>query len=366
MDDELRSRLRNLVEGAPEGTPDFDAVARAGRTSRRKVIAALSGISFVVVLGSVYALMLQAGMPNRGRTEIVDATPERTFTPHSGSTPAPEGSQNHVPPTPDGSIDCVRRPVAGKCNERQWAIEVAEEAGFSVDEQGGGGLDIQRSFWTFQFNAFVPESKGDRRPQLRDENYEPVGEINGVKLFSDGLRLTWEVSGLYVWLSGVDGIDASTGGVERIVRTSLRVPYARPTCTVDDCGESEGLVHAARWLGGVLKGARLEYVDNYRKDGGGGHMIRSEGLFIWTLRRSEASAKEEAARWNYPPLWTADSVTVFGYRRSGSPVGYLYWRTGETDTVSEVEWYRGRRFEDLRPVIIRIIREQQENPYPGT
>lgn len=131
-----------------------------------------------------------------------------------------------APPTPPETKSCAVRPVAGECGELQWAAEVAEEAGFRFSfQEGGGAPEVTRSHVTFMFWAFVREEEGSRSAILAEEGYKKVGEAAGISIFSDGLRVTWQVHGLYAWLSGVEGIDASTPGVRDIVEASVRVPY---------------------------------------------------------------------------------------------------------------------------------------------
>ena len=116
--------------------------------------------------------------------------------------------------------------VAGECGELQWTADVAAAAGFDFSFQDGGGApEIKQSHVTFKFWALIQEKGGDRRALLTAEDYEKVGQVGEISLYSDGQRLTWEVHGLYAWLSGVDGIDASTPGVKDVVEASVRVPY---------------------------------------------------------------------------------------------------------------------------------------------
>lgn len=134
-------------------------------------------------------------------------------------------------------------------HELEWVFGVAEEAGFEVQEVGQGAPTIVRSHSTFQLWAFVPDDDRDRASLLQEEGYERVGVVAGVPLFSDGQRLTWGAHGVYVWLTGVDGMDASTAGVADIVRASTRVTWQEPFRLLVHCGLSYPLEFAGRtWL----------------------------------------------------------------------------------------------------------------------
>jgi hypothetical protein len=108
--------------------------------------------------------------------------------------------------------------------EIEWVVRVAEAAGFQLQPTGGGAPEISREPSTFRMWAFV-EGQKDRRTTLRAEGYERVGTLGGIELFSDGQRLTWKINGIYVWLSGVEGINAETLGVADLVQASTEFAW---------------------------------------------------------------------------------------------------------------------------------------------
>lgn len=110
-------------------------------------------------------------------------------------------------------------------HELGWVLGVAQAAGFEVQEVGRGAPTIVRGPSTFQLWTFAPEADRNRTKQLGDEGYEPIGTIAGIRLFSDEQRLTWEINGIYVWLSGVEGIDAETPGVADLVQASAEIAW---------------------------------------------------------------------------------------------------------------------------------------------
>lgn len=106
-----------------------------------------------------------------------------------------------------------------------WVAKVAQRAGFEVLPTEGGAPEIFREPSSFRMWAFVPEEQQNRRAVLRKEGYQHVGTQGGIELFSDGQRLTWEINGIYVWLSGVTGIDASTLGVIDLVQAATEFAW---------------------------------------------------------------------------------------------------------------------------------------------
>jgi hypothetical protein len=159
---------------------------------------------------------------------IVNGTPSGTAKEINGGTleklVAATRSTPFEPGSGSDSTDCLPHPLASGGKELDWACEVAEQAGFTLDGTSGA-LNIVRSFESFDFWAFVPESEEDRSTILKEEKYNLVGTLDGIRLFSDGTRLTWQIHGLHVYLSGVEGIDAATGGVADIVDASKRTPW---------------------------------------------------------------------------------------------------------------------------------------------
>lgn len=154
----------------------------------------------------------------------------------------------------------------------------------------------------------------------------------------------------------------------------LYVPTPTPNETscplsFDSCGEDEGLPmpQAQEWLGSILNKAGVEYTNEYRPDGGGGHLSKGWGFMISVFRPTE-EIERMAKRFEDEPLWSVGDTVVYGaqYEAKTSSGAYFLWRAGGVDTSVSKHWVGSGppRPEDLRPVIARIIREQERNPFP--
>jgi hypothetical protein len=129
---------------------------------------------------------------------------------------------------------------------------------------------------------------------------------------------------------------------------------------------------APQWLGDRLTGAGLAYRNNYRPGGGGGHVNTRWSFIIWVLRPTTGTPEETAARFEYRPLWSRNGVTIFGTGTQQSPVAYFFWRAGGVDTWLQLGWKGSEasrpealeQADDLRQVFVRIVDEQEKNPYP--
>lgn len=138
--------------------------------------------------------------------------------------------------------------------------------------------------------------------------------------------------------------------------------------TFDSCGEDEGLPMplAQEWLGSILASAGVEYTNGYRADGGGGHYARGWGFIIYVLRPVE-EIERAALRFEHEPIWSEGDTIVYGAQYDGetSSGAYFMWQVGGVVTVVSKTWNgETPRPEDLRPVIARIIREEERSPFP--
>lgn len=139
--------------------------------------------------------------------------------------------------------------------------------------------------------------------------------------------------------------------------------------TFDSCGwEDEALPMplAQEWLGSILNRAGVEYTNEYRPDGGGGHVAQGWGFIIYVLRPVE-EIERAALRFEHEPIWSEGDRTVYGAQYDGetSSGAYFMWQVGGVVTVVSKKWNgEPPRPEDLRPVIARIIREQERSPFP--
>lgn len=134
----------------------------------------------------------------------------------------------------------------------------------------------------------------------------------------------------------------------------------------DSCNEDEDLAHAAGWLGSALQQANLDYINDYREDGGGGHYVRRWNIMISVLRPTRATDEAQAAFLKYgDPSWSHQGTAVFASVDQNSPVAYFYWRAGGVDTFVHIEWQGSAASEmrDLKPPFDSLIDAQQEDPY---
>ncbi|HEX2058247.1 MAG TPA: hypothetical protein VHI71_07750 [Actinomycetota bacterium] len=123
--------------------------------------------------------------------------------------------------------DCSTGPWAEHCPEAKWARAVADAAGFQVTGDTGAAVTIQGHGVELHLWAFTPEEPELRAQQLREEAYERQARIAGVRVFGDGVRVTWESYGLHVWTAnaGLGGLDAFAPGVAELVQASTEVPW---------------------------------------------------------------------------------------------------------------------------------------------
>ncbi|MDQ3916733.1 MAG: hypothetical protein M3323_15605 [Actinomycetota bacterium] len=175
-------------------------------------------------------------------------------------------------------------------------------------------------------------------------------------------------SAILVRLDANPTLSPGTQGRGAVVPTTEPSTAGGAACELGDgcASENEKLAGDEEWLGNRLKAADLEYVNAYRPDGGGGHVNRRWGFQIWVLRPQRETPEQEAARWEYQPLWRAGEVTIFGRARSASPTAYFYWRAGDVDTFVELDWPGSiaNDVDDLRGVFSKVIAEQERQPYP--
>ena len=217
----LKRALRSRLD--PLNPPAFGATLVGRTRGRRSLLLALaSGGLVVAVLAGTLAV--QTLSSDRGAVGPIANEPTPTPSPSVTTTVDP--------------VACIVGPWATYCPEAQWARAVAEEAGYSVTGDTGSALEIDDGAHSFNFWAFEPEDDPSTREEaLQAENYELFTEIDDTSVFFDGARLTWEVHGLYAWLTDQEQGDGPTekGALERIVRASIDLPYGpNPRLAVSD------------------------------------------------------------------------------------------------------------------------------------
>lgn len=136
-------------------------------------------------------------------------------------------------------------------------------------------------------------------------------------------------------------------------------------CELDACGRGTPLKGGASWSAFVLESAGLNYVNEYRDDGGGGHVLPA-----WNMIISALPPEDDPSGWALAhgcrPYWKSNGTTVFGSLRDSSPIGYFYWNAGGVDSAVQVGWDSEiSKPQDVHEVIDQIIGEQIRIEYPG-
>lgn len=141
----------------------------------------------------------------------------------------------------------------------------------------------------------------------------------------------------------------------------------RPECDqIDSCNENEGLDHAQEWLASRLQSAGLDYLNDFRADGGGGHYLPERKTLVQVLRPIRPSDEAQGSFQGYgEPLWDHNGTDVFGQSKNHSPVAYFYWRVGGVDTFAGVTWQGSgaSTMQDFKQVFDKLIDSQRAQPY---
>jgi hypothetical protein len=112
------------------------------------------------------------------------------------------------------------------CPQQAWVRTFTEEAGHDVTGDTGSALEVEASGHQVHVWAFIPEGDRPYADVIAEESYEPYAAVNETAVFSDGVRITWEADGLWVWLSSADSDPLPPREVvEGLVRASLDVDY---------------------------------------------------------------------------------------------------------------------------------------------
>jgi hypothetical protein len=128
--------------------------------------------------------------------------------------------------------NCDYGPWARYCPEAYWARAVIAEAGYRLEGDTGSALVVDMHEAGAYFWAFEPDDPSVPLPKaIADEGYERLVNIERSHLYTDGIRIAWQIHGLYVWLEGgpVNSIDDVNRRVlRRLVAAARRVPYPLP------------------------------------------------------------------------------------------------------------------------------------------
>ncbi|MFN2591031.1 MAG: hypothetical protein ABR518_09715 [Actinomycetota bacterium] len=156
-----------------------------------------------------------------GASEPQPVTAERASPTQEPASATPERAAS-----PGG---CQYGPWADHCPTADWARKVVTRAGHELIGDTGSALEARANGIEYHFWAFEPEGWQETplRDAIADEGYTPLRRIDGVDVYTDGVRLAWEVHGLYCWLSAallaLDDIPAAA--IDELVVTSSSVPY---------------------------------------------------------------------------------------------------------------------------------------------
>jgi hypothetical protein len=199
---DLQSRLGARLDEIEAGPFPGELTRRAERRRNARLLLQVGGALAVVATALWVGPILIGEGSNQSQLERIDIAAGNSETPYSAR--------------------CSVEPWS-RCDTAAWAREVAKAAGFEVTGDTGSALEINRDPWSF--SVWVVTLSDTQARGLKDEGYEPAGTVDDVRVLSDGDRLTWDVNEVTVFLSGVEGINASTGGVVEIVRASVEVGW---------------------------------------------------------------------------------------------------------------------------------------------
>jgi len=213
VDESLQRNLGNLQAPRLDG----DVLRRA---TRRRTFSLLVAVTSVTLLVGAAAWFVPQLLPSSDRSG------DDVAGPPSSSTPSPQ--EQGVTGTDQAGKGVGEDCTGPGCDELDWALRVAKEAGFDVEPfDGGGAPEIQKFSSYFYFTANSPQGDANRIAVLEKEGYERVDEVEGIPVYFDGVRVTWDVQGLIVWASssGLGEMDPSADVLKELIRASKRVPW---------------------------------------------------------------------------------------------------------------------------------------------
>ena len=346
LDSETKAILHQRLDDVGP-SPDFlSHVLRRGAKRRRAILAA--GFATTLALAGGAAAVL-AEFPLRGTQSDSDAVP---------AAPSPATSA----PAPG---TCGYGPWADHCPEARWARRVLEVAGFPPTGDTGSAIEARTATSTIRFWGFDTATEERDIPfdvMVEQENYERHSTVDGVEVYSDGYRLTWEIHGLYVWLRAWQEargtVDLLTPDeVRDIVRASAEVPYSsgRPMA---DCPHVEARPTYLPWLdkGEEVPEPQLE-VEN------------GTSYVMWASGDGDPSQKSVIFRRNSEPrggLGEAVSVRLEGargyyYASPGSSAAVLWKTDSETcDLITLAVSLPGSDQAEIRDEVLRIVESLQD------
>lgn len=129
--------------------------------------------------------------------------------------------------------NCDYGPWARYCPEAYWARVVIAEAGYRLKSNTGSALVVDMGQARAYFWAFAPDDPTlPLQKAIADEGYKRLVTLKGSHLYSDGIRIAWQIHGLFVWLEGgpVHSLDDfEHQALRTLVAAARRVPYPLPS-----------------------------------------------------------------------------------------------------------------------------------------
>jgi hypothetical protein len=202
--DEIATGLHRLVREAAERSraPDPDVILRRGRRGRRR-----RGIGVGLAVLTLSALVVVGGAQLRPR-------------PSTTAPPAAAPSTAVTPSTLEGPGEQPWSRSAAAA----WLRKALAKAGSRPPGSTGSALvgRINRvgfHAWTTD-GSLIPKA-------LAAEGYSVRARVNGVAVYSDGVRVAWAVQGLTVWAEPTASADllGHMTVVQRLVDATKVVPY---------------------------------------------------------------------------------------------------------------------------------------------
>lgn len=105
------------------------------------------------------------------------------------------------------------------CPWSAWTRAVAAAAGHEVVGDTGSALRVMAG--PVEYYLWTTETG----PPPANEGYEPVLEVAGTSVDTDGVRFGWQAQGFTVWLESGTAASVPTDTVEDLVRASLAIDY---------------------------------------------------------------------------------------------------------------------------------------------
>jgi hypothetical protein len=113
------------------------------------------------------------------------------------------------------------------CPEADWVGQVAERAGYRLTGETGSAL-IARGHGTSVYIWAFEATAREIAKASRQEMWEPVGRVDGVRLYGDGrLRRWWIVDDFIVWVEAGPYAHSrlpSSEGLKTLIRASETIP----------------------------------------------------------------------------------------------------------------------------------------------